>query len=93
MSQIYNNSDQLRAFGSQLDGFRKALEDDLNRLSTAMDRLSDSWRDHGFKEFHEEFTKTQSCVKKFVQQANDVKPKLNRDADALDRISRLRVPR
>jgi uncharacterized protein YukE len=93
MSQIHNDSDQLRAFAIQLDGFRKSLEDDLTRLSTALDRLSDTWRDRGFRNFYDEFTKTQTCVKKFVQQANDLTPKLNRDAEALDRISRLQVPK
>lgn len=89
MSQIHNNSDQLRAFALQLGNFSKALEDHMIRLNTALDRLSGTWRDKEFKRFHHEFTKTQTCVKKFVEQANDVAPKLNRDAEALDRISSL----
>lgn len=93
MSQIHNNSDQLRAFALQLENFSKSLEDHMTRLNTSLGRLSDTWKDAGFNEFHDEFSRTQTSVKKFVEQANDVRPKLNRDAEALDRVSRLRTPR
>lgn len=93
MSQIHNDPDKLRAFALQLGSFSKALEDHMNRLNTALSRLSDTWKDDGFDEFQPEFTKTQTCVRKFVEEANKLTPALNRDAEALDRISRLRVPR
>lgn len=93
MSQVHNDSDKLRAFASQLDGFSSVVDEHLTRLRAAMSRLSNSWRDQEFEEFVQEFSVTQERLKRFVAETKRTTPLLRRDADALDEYFRLHTPK
>jgi uncharacterized protein YukE len=93
MSQVHNDSEKLRAFASQLDGFAGVVDEHLNRLRAAMTRLGNSWRDQGFEEFVSEFSVTQERVKRFVEETKRTTPLLKRDADALDEYFGLHTPK
>jgi uncharacterized protein YukE len=93
MSQIYNDPDKLRAFAFQLERFSSALDEHLTRLGAAMSRLGNTWEDEGFAEFVSAFSNTRGRVSKFVQEANNVLPKLKEDAENLDQMLSVHTPR
>ncbi len=93
MSQVHNDSEKLRAFASQLDGFAGVVSEHVNRLRSAMSRLGNSWRDQEFEEFVSEFSVTQERVKRFVEETKRTTPLLKRDADALDEYFGLHPPK
>ena len=93
MSQVHNDSDKLRAFASQLDGFAGGVNEQLNRLRAAVSRLGNSWRDQEFEEFASEFAITQERIKRFAEETKRTTPLLKRDADALDEYFGLRAPK
>lgn len=93
MSQVHNDSEQLRAFASQLDGFAGVVNEHLDRLRAAISRLGNSWRDQEFEEFVNEFSATQQRVKRFVEETKRTTPLLKRDADALDEYFGLHTPK
>ena len=93
MSEVHNDSEKLRTFGSQLSNFAGGVDEELNRLRGAMGRLSSSWRDQEFEEFVRQFTTTQERLKRLVEETKRVAPSLKRDADALDEYFRLQVPK
>lgn len=93
MSQVHNDSEKLRAFASQLDGFASVVDEHLNRIRAAMSRLANSWRDQEFEEFAGEFSVTQERVKRFVEETKRTTPLLKRDADALDEYFGVRTPK
>jgi uncharacterized protein YukE len=93
MSQVHNDSDRLRAFAHQLDGFSGVVDEHLTRLHAAMSRLGHSWRDQEFEEFAQEFTVTQERLKKFIAETKHTTPLLRRDAEALDEYFGLHTPK
>lgn len=93
MSQVHNDSDRLRSFASQLDGFSSVVDEHLTRLRAAISRLGSSWRDQEFEEFAQEFSVTQERLKRFIAETKRTTPLLRRDAEALDEYFRLHLPK
>jgi uncharacterized protein YukE len=93
MSQVHSDSERLRAFASQLNSFAGVVDEHLGRLRSAVGRLGNSWRDQEFEEFVREFAVTQDRLKRFVEETRRITPLLKRDADALDDIGGVRLPK
>jgi len=87
---IYVESDALRSFAAQLKKFSETIGESKGRTQGQLGRLGESWKDEGFTEFQEVFTRTYATLDRFVAEAENVVPKLILDADAIDEYTRFR---
>lgn len=84
MTQVHTDPERLREFAGKLEKFADDVDHHLNRLAAALSYLGHTWQDDEYKDFHEEFSVTQSSVKTFVTEIKKITPELRRDAEKLD---------
>jgi uncharacterized protein YukE len=83
-SQIHVEPERLRAFADELTSFVDVVEEQLNTLKRNVGHLGETWRDHEFEKFKDEFEAAQHVLSQFAAEARQTVPSLRRDAERIE---------
>lgn len=89
-SQIHVDPERLRAFADELTSFVDVVEEQLNTLKRNVSQLGETWRDHEFESFRDEFEAAQRVLSQFAGEARQTVPSLKRDAERIEEYQNFR---
>lgn len=90
-SQIHVDPEKLRSFASELKHFTDTVNHSVNTLKNNVSHLGESWRDDEFEKFKREFDSVQRYLTKFVEEAKNTTPQLERDANNIEEYLKLKL--
>jgi len=89
-SQIHVEPERLRAFADELTSFVDVVEEQLSALKRNVSNLGETWRDHEFEKFKDEFEAAQHVLSQFAEEARQTVPSLRRDAERIEEYQNFR---
>lgn len=86
----YADPEKLRQFASQLKSYNEFIETLMSSLRDDTKRLGQSWKDDQFDEFEAILERTRNLLVTFTMETRQAIELINRDAQALDEVRRVR---
>jgi hypothetical protein len=93
MASVHVDPEKLRDFSRHLKEMASSVTDLIDELSTHLNRLGSTWMDQEYQAFAGQLRVTQSWLRIFVKETEQVIPSLERDAETMAQYQRIQTPR